>query len=72
MKNTQHVPIKQWRKWSDTARRVFNSLYVQIRDNHEILFPKSAHKLTKTAVKIIAWNSAWVAADAVDGRCSDE
>lgn len=72
MKNKYKVPTRPWRTWSASAQRVFNAVYSQIKNNSNVLFPASASKLSRPAIRVIAWNSAWVAADAVDGRCADE
>lgn len=63
MTNRFKVPRKAWNGWSDYSRLVFNEVYSTVKNKYKILFPPSAHKLTKQAIEVIAWNTAWVAAD---------
>lgn len=37
MTNANRVPPKQWRKWSETARRVFNDTYRFILNNPDLM-----------------------------------
>ncbi len=67
MKNNNRVPKKQWNKWSEAAHRTFNQVYESVRDGYKVLFPPAAQSLTKATIDVIAWNTAWVAADACDG-----
>ncbi len=66
MTNTFRVPKKQWGKWSALARKVFNEVFATVRDNAPVLFPPGLNRLPAHLVKIIAWNTAWVAADAAN------
>lgn len=66
MSNKYKVPVKQWRKWSDAARKVFNEVYFTIRNNVRVVFPPKAQDLPRQSVQVIAWNSAWIAADAAN------
>ena len=65
-KNTYKVPKAQWKKWSEVARDVFNDLYYTLTRNKQSLFthPKQV-RLPKNQWRTIAWNTAWLAADAV-------
>lgn len=66
MKNTHRVPVKQWYRWSDVAKRVFNSVYEQMTKKTEMfLHPDSCMPISKHW-KTTCWNAAWTAADAVD------
>lgn len=68
MKNIARVPKKQWSKWSAAAQKVFNALYTFMMENEKLMLhpkqeiPKAYHW------KTTCWNSAWIAADAVDGK----
>lgn len=66
--NKNKVPKKQWRKWSRQARAVFNEIYEAIYRGHRTLFPPAFTNTNFTAktIKVMAWNSAWVAASACD------
>lgn len=66
MKNVFRVPKKRWRKWSALARKVFNEVYEAVKDNAPVLFPPGLNKLPAHLVKVIAWNTAWIAADSAN------
>lgn len=66
MRNSNRVPKKQWRKWSGVARRVFNATYSFIHDNPDLMQHPGAPKPKPFHWKTVAWNAAWIAADAVD------
>lgn len=70
MRNENRVPLKQWRKWSSTAQRVFNETYRFLMRNPDLV-RHPADPLPKTTKasqhwKTIAWNAAWIGADAAD------
>ena len=67
MTNRYRVPKKQWKKWSEQARRVFNEVYYTMRNNKQTLFlhPK-ATPVPKAQWNTTAWNAAWIAADAAN------
>lgn len=65
--NTHKVSAKQWRRWHDDARQVFNQVYPQLFDGYTtgtLLPPSLAVVIGPKAARVIAWNSAWLAADA--------
>jgi hypothetical protein len=65
-KNENRVPVKQWEKWwSKRSRIVFNDLYSSLVDNKEWLPPLMKKTITPQHLKILAWNTAWLAAEAV-------
>lgn len=66
MRNRNRVPMKQWREWSATARRVFNDSYAFIYDNPDLMNHPGAPTPKPFHWKTVAWNAAWIAADAVD------
>ena len=64
--NRYKVPQKQWRKWSDKAREVFNETYrTMVRNQWAFLHPK-AEAAPRAHWRTVAWNAAWIAADAVN------
>lgn len=70
--NKNRVPAKQWRKWSGMARWVFNDTYNFIYNHErEMNHPKQPKHLL-LHWKTLAWNAAWIAADAVDDTVPDE
>lgn len=66
VRNKHKVPVKQWRKWSQRARYVFNELYEAMYGSPwAFRSGKADVKLTAVQKKVPAWNAAWMAADAV-------
>ena len=66
IRNSFKVPQKQWCKWSGLARSVFNRVYDFAFNSIELLNHPKAPVLTPAWAKTLAWNTAWIAADAVD------
>ena len=64
VRNMHRVPLKQWRKWDERERYVFNELYVTLRDSHSTLAPRGFDDVKQGSWGVLAWNAAWVAADA--------
>lgn len=62
--NTHRVPPKQWRKWSQRSKIVFNDLYALLRRNQAIFTHPKADVIPDKHWSTIAWNAAWEAADA--------
>lgn len=63
--NTHKVPLKQWRKWTPAARKVFNETYDTMLNNQGLFqHPKTA-AVPQAQWTTTAWNAAWTAADAV-------
>jgi len=65
-KNVNRVPQSAWRKWSESARASFNVVYAFIHANEAVMTHPAAPVATPAHWKTLAWNSAWIAADAVD------
>lgn len=63
--NKYKVPAKQWRKWHEEGRHVFNELYSSMRSQGII---NSRGKLTREHWGVVRWNTAWTAADIVTAR----
>jgi hypothetical protein len=66
--NKHKVPVRQWRKWSATAKTVFNGLYAIMRANQLAFLHPKQESLSRQKWGTVAWNAAWIAADEVDGR----
>lgn len=62
--NTYEVPKRQWRKWNNQARYVFNEHMNQTQNPDHIVHPKDQGK-SPELWQTIRWNTAWLAADAV-------
>ena len=65
-RNRSRVPKKQWRKWSVSARAVFNELYRVMLGNPDLFQATGAPTPKPFNWKVTSWNAAWIAADAVD------
>lgn len=65
-KNVNRVPKKQWMKWSAGARVAFNRSYEFIYYNQDLIIHPKAATASPIQWKTIAWNAAWIAADATD------
>lgn len=63
--NRYKVPLKKWRKWTDTARRVFNETYSTMVNNQWTFLHPQQEKISRRMWRTTAWNAAWIAADAV-------
>jgi hypothetical protein len=63
--NQFKVPQSQWRKWGDPARNAFNWLYDLMMNQPSLFNHPKALKQEPKHWKTVAWNSAWLAADAV-------
>lgn len=60
-----------WKKRSEAARKTFNALYSLMMDNPELFTHPKAPQLKPVHWKTVAWNAAWIAADAVDESIPD-
>lgn len=67
--NKFKVPSKQWNKWDDRGRFVFNELYgAMIKSPWGFQSPAvCALKISARAWNCTAWNASWIAADAACG-----
>lgn len=63
--NQFKVPKSQWRKWPDQARDTFNWLYDVMMSSPDLFRHPKAIKQNPRHWKTTAWNTAWLAADAV-------
>lgn len=63
--NKYGVPKKQWSKWSNTAKRMFNRMFYEMRHQWVYLHP-DAPVLSREHWKTVRWNVAWIAANAAD------
>ncbi|HEY6020280.1 MAG TPA: hypothetical protein VIY48_10360 [Candidatus Paceibacterota bacterium] len=67
MKNINRVPKKQWNRWNSQARFVFNETYKFMMKNPDVMNHPKEKQMTPFHWKTVAWNSAWIAADACIG-----
>ena len=66
MRNQFKVPLNKWKKWSILAKKVFNSQFETLKNNQKVLTHPQMKEVSKRMWSTVAWNSAWLAADAVD------
>lgn len=63
--NLYHVPQRQWRKWTEIARRVFNEVYSATNGNQSLFLHPKAEASPRSQWRTTSWNVAWTSADAV-------
>ena len=62
--NLYRVPVRKWVKWGPMARQVFNEVYSAMSRNQRLFLHPQAEKVSKRLWRTVAWNAAWIAADA--------
>lgn len=62
------VATDVWDGWSEAAQQVFNRLYWYMLQNQTLFKHPKAPLLEHVQWKTTAWNAAWIAANAVDGK----
>ena len=63
--NKYKVPASQWNKWGAKGRTTFNWLYKLMMESPDLFNHPKAVKMKPAHWKTVAWNTAWLAADAV-------
>ncbi len=66
--NVHKVPAKQWRKWGDETRSMFNDLLPELAAGFENNYlPPSLHgAINGKQAYVLAWNASWQAACAME------
>ncbi len=66
--NRFKVPLKQWNKWTNHAKNVFNKLYHEMRPSNQWAFshPKML-PMPKEYWDVLRWNAAFTAAHIATG-----
>lgn len=64
MENKYKVPAKQWKKWNHLQKHIFERTYEALSVCGSIIYPPGM-KTTPKQIKVVAWNAAWLAADAI-------
>ena len=72
VRNQNRVPRAQWRKWTNAARRVFNDTYAFMMKNPDLITHPAMPKPKPFHWTTLAWNAAWIAADALNGELPTE
>lgn len=65
-KNEFKVPKKQWKKWTELGRHVFNKNYGFMLANQELCvhpFTTASGGIPEGQWRVICWNASWNAAD---------
>lgn len=61
--NKHKVPVREWRKWSRNAQRVFNTVMAELRPHMQVdLTHPSAPLMPKAHWETIRWNAAFATA----------
>jgi len=63
-RNLNKIPEKQWRKWTVPAKTTFNRVYPWLLGNQTVCLHPRTKPIPPREWKTVAWNTAWVAADA--------
>lgn len=66
-RNAHKVPKKQWNRWNEDERIVFNELYDQMVQNQSVFTHPQTPEMPQDQWTTICWNAAWTAADAMKG-----
>lgn len=64
IKNENKLSKKQWSRWSEEARAIFNHCYDLFMNCQQSINHPKAPRLPLNQWKVVAWNAAWIAADA--------
>lgn len=67
MENTNKVNRKVWKSWGEVGQAIFNQTYEWLVSNQALTIHPKQPPLPGEQWKTIAWNAAWVAADASCG-----
>lgn len=63
VENMFKVPKKQWKKWNDQERYIFNDVFLMMTLNQSLfLYPDTAEQ-SEERWRTTCWNAAWTAAD---------
>ncbi len=67
--NKHKVQKKQWAKWTNHARRVFNDVYMSFRHSMQpMLVHPEQPLMSRVMWSTLRWNAAWLAAEAAQGK----
>lgn len=70
--NRFRVPARQWAKWDETGRRVFNETYEAMSMNPRLFMHTKAGDISRRDWLVTCWNAAWHAASAAKGEAPTE
>lgn len=65
--NRYKVPMKNWNKWTEDARALFNELFGSMRDQALYSHPKATPQ-ARAHWETTRWNAAWMAAHELSVR----
>lgn len=66
VENEYAVSKRQWKKWDEQERYLFNSIYTQMMSRPDLFMHPETMKLLHHPLmtwETTAWNAAWIAAD---------
>lgn len=68
VKNKYKVPASVWKNWTNTARRTYNALYAEMRENRQYsLLPMDMPPLSRTDWREFRETFCVLAAEAANG-----
>ena len=62
--NRYSVQAKQWAKWRENQRHVFNEVYGIMAASPDLFLHRKQEPLSRSHWLVTCWNAAWIAADA--------
>lgn len=75
VRNTHKVSRKQWRKWDQQQKALFNGVYEDIKRVGPDLFLHTVtaqRHISDEEFDVLAWNAAWTAAHVLNGEITTE
>lgn len=67
VKNRHKVQVKQWRKWNNHAKKMFNATYAELKNQQTVLSPETL-LMTRQQWDVLRWNVAWTVAGIANGK----
>lgn len=69
--NRYSVQVRQWRKWSNLQRHVFNETYGIMAHSPDLFLHRKQAPMSRAHWLVTCWNAAWIAADAAAHETPD-
>lgn len=69
--NKYRVQVRQWRKWSEHQRHVFNEVYGVMARSPDLFLHRKQEPMIRAHWLVTCWNAAWTAAGAAGDNMPD-
>ncbi len=63
VENPNKVAPRQWKRWSDHSKELFNDLFAYIVQNQSLFTHPKTIQMPDEYWRTTAWNTSWMAAD---------